>query len=153
MRVGRVIAPIVRAIYDRDMEIRNFTPEKYYVIGSAEETNGEKIELISKEKFAKELLKLRDEEKQLEIIDRAEKEDWSFTRLSKEVKEEIKEMAKKRLWESKSFKEKNIREKMPVYINTVKKTVELLRKNGASVDFFQQENEEYSEFTVKIHKK
>ncbi len=56
LRVGRVIAPIVRAVYERDQAIASFVPSIYYAPVSAVPTNGQMVELTSKLRFEKEEL-------------------------------------------------------------------------------------------------
>lgn len=56
LNIGRVICPIVMEIYNRDMQINNFIPEKYYGIES--KVNG--INLTSKQKNPIDKLNLSD---------------------------------------------------------------------------------------------
>ena len=49
---GRVICAMTKEIYDREMEIENFVPEKYYAICSNESTKDTVISLRLKERFS-----------------------------------------------------------------------------------------------------
>lgn len=51
MRVGRIVSPIVEAIYNKEMEIRAFVPKKYFSIVSKEKTKDCEITLTSSKKF------------------------------------------------------------------------------------------------------
>lgn len=52
---GRLIVPLVRQVYDRDMEIENFKPEKYYEIECKIKKNEKEVKLsFSDFKFSKE---------------------------------------------------------------------------------------------------
>lgn len=49
MNTGRVIIPLVRWVYDRDMQIKNFIPTKYYPITATINKNGKDIKLDFKD--------------------------------------------------------------------------------------------------------
>ena len=81
LRVGRVIAPIVQAIYERDMAILNFVPTKYFQLISKEKTNDEEVELVSKTEFPKE-----DEQKAIAYCEEMNKLPAIVTNLTSEEK-------------------------------------------------------------------
>ena len=101
------------------------------------------------EDSARELLKLHNEEKQGEIIEKIEKEGLNKTQTAMLVKSALREMA---LSKSDKRKRKNTDAKLPLFENTVKQTVEILKSGGADAKLEQAENEKTIEFIIKIRK-
>ena len=104
------------------------------------------------EKSARELLKLHDEDKQNEIADRIINEEINHREVCEAVKQTLRTMAQNKKEEKKQRRNRISPENMSLYINTVKKTIELLKNNGAKVELEQSENERYVEFTIKTFK-
>ena len=111
-------------------------------------TLNERVRRILEEKnisceTAKELLKIKDEEKQIEALNEI------IQRNSRKENETKVIVKKKKEYKKQTFEKTH---RMPVFVNTINKTVELLQKNGAEVEITQNESEKYSEFIIKISK-
>ena len=105
------------------------------------------------ETIIKELLRLHNEEKQIDIIKRIKEENLSPEDVRKLISSNLINMSQKQKKRriSDINKEKNC-QREPIYINTVRKTVELLKSNGAKVEYSQNETEKYTEFIIKAYK-
>lgn len=51
LKVGRVKTAIIKAVYDRSIEIKNFVPRKYFKVISKTKFDDEHLELISEKEF------------------------------------------------------------------------------------------------------
>ncbi len=105
------------------------------------------------EKYARELLKVHDEEKQLDIIDSIINDELTYSKLCERVKKELTAMAKNEPIKGATQKNLlNFKARLPVYKNTLNKTVDILKNSGAKVRMEEKECERYSEFVFKIYK-
>ena len=126
--------------------------EKMRILSLSENVRYKIEENNISEKSARELLKLHNEEKQNEIADRIINEEINYREVCAAVKQALREMAQSKKDENMSRKRKFSAENRPLYINTVNKTVEMLKNSGARVELEQSENEKYVEFTIKTFK-
>ncbi len=101
------------------------------------------------EENTRELLKLHNEEKQGEIIEKIAEEGLNKSQTAMLVKNTLREMA---FSKNDKKRKRNTDAKIPLFENTMKQTVEILKSSGADARMEKAENEKTIEFIVKIHK-
>jgi ParB family chromosome partitioning protein len=106
------------------------------------------------ERHARALLRLPDEELQKKVLETVIKKKLNVSQTEKLVQEMIDRITKNPKELSKNGKKimkfyKDIR----IFVNTIKQTVEAMKKSGLNAEYMQKEEEEYLEFVIRIPKK
>jgi ParB family chromosome partitioning protein len=100
----------------------------------------------------KELLKLHNDETQLQIIEKIKEEELKHNEVCDIVKQILRENMSCKRDEKAQKRRKLLPASNLLYLNTVRKTVEILKNSGAKVELSQTETEKCVEFVVKIAK-
>ena len=103
------------------------------------------------EKAVKELLKLYDEEEQLRLIEKISGECLNNSAISSYVRERLENRGGEKR-KIKKAEVKNSESLMPLCINTVEKTLQLLKSIGITAELEQTEKEECVEFVIRTYK-
>lgn len=105
------------------------------------------------ERHARALLRVKEEEQQLQLLTQLLEEEWSV----KQVEEHIKVLTALHMEEEKPKKKKPrvkvISKDVRIALNTIKQSVQLITKSGINVETEQIEEEDHYVVTVKIPKK
>ena len=102
------------------------------------------------ERYIKQILRIRSDVERTILINKIVNDKLSYYETENYVNSYLKESVSS--LSEKTGKRKTSKDKTPLYDNTVKKTVELLKKNGAKVDFSRNDTEEYVEYSIKTLK-
>lgn len=100
------------------------------------------------ERYIKQILRLHSDAERIILINRIINDKISLPEAESFVDESLKEKVLPVIEKT----EKKKKDKTPLYENTVRKTVELLKKYGAKVEFSQKYEEDYIEFSIKTLK-
>jgi len=106
------------------------------------------------ERHARALLRLPDEELQKKVLEVIVKKKLNVSQTEKLVQEMIDKITKRPEVSQKNGKKmmkfyKDIR----IFVNTIKQTVEAMKRSGVNAEYTQREEDEYLEFVIRIPKK
>ena len=134
----------------KDLSVDSFRlNDKVRLLGLNTQTRAKLEGADIDERCIKQLLRIRNEEKQLQITDKVIEEHLSYKETEMLVDEILKEVLGAN---DKSCRHKTAKGKLPLFDNTVKKTVELLKKYGAKVEFARIEDGKCVEYSIKTLK-
>lgn len=101
------------------------------------------------ERHARALIKLKDEQKQLEILRLIIEKDLNV----KQTEEKIASMQKEKKPERKRPQLKGISKDVRIAMNTIRQSLNMVSDSGVKVESDEQELEDYYQITIKIQKK
>ena len=103
-----------------------------------------------KEDMLSDIIKLHDEESRLKVIETIKEQELNqkeTAELVRQIQRELSETGKER----RKYEKKKGANTL-LYKNTVKNTINLLKRNGARTETEENENEKYIEYRIKVYK-